>query len=160
VAKKGPKPVDPIERFHRHYIPEPNSGCWLWLGTVGTAGYGGFVAKSYNETLAHRFAYKAFVGPIPEDMTVDHRCNVKICVNPDHMRLMTRGQNTSRYYDEMTSCRAGHPYTDENTWVSKNGFRYCRTCSRLRDISRYYNKRRVSKKPIRKGSNGELICRS
>lgn len=30
-----------IERFEQNYIPEPNSGCWLWLGALNKQGYGG-----------------------------------------------------------------------------------------------------------------------
>ena len=30
------------ERFERLYVPEPNSGCWLWLGAVNRSGYGFF----------------------------------------------------------------------------------------------------------------------
>jgi hypothetical protein len=131
---RGSGVVPAIERFARHYVPEPNSGCWLWTASLCRAGYGDF--NTPGESLAHRFAYKAFVGPIPEGLTVDHKCNVKICVNPEHLRLMTRGQNTSRYYDEMTHCRKGHAYTEENTWVSKEGFRRCRTCDQRREKER------------------------
>jgi HNH endonuclease len=148
--KKGPKPVPALERFHRHYIPEPNSGCWLWTATLCKAGYGDFHVPAMRESLAHRFAYKMLVGPIPKGLTVDHKCNVKICVNPDHLRLMTRGQNTSRYYAEMTHCRTGHEYTEENTWFSKEGHRQCRICSRRRDKERVVQHNAYSREYQRK----------
>lgn len=147
-------------RFERHYVPEPNSGCWLWTGSVMNSGYGNFTTYVKDERSAHRFSYKQHVGPIADDLTIDHICCNKLCVNPEHLRLMTRGQNTKRYYNEMLSCRAGHEYTVENTKIVKGSFRQCRACNRIRDTMRYYNKRRVSNKPIRQRSKGAFICLS
>jgi hypothetical protein len=67
--------------------PEPNSGCWLWLGKEGHKGYctaSGFRRIS-PERWAHRLAYALFIGPIPKGNQVHHKCEVRSCVNPQHL---------------------------------------------------------------------------
>jgi hypothetical protein len=54
------------------YIPEPNTGCWLWLGTVNAKnGYGyAPMGRRGKTALAHRVSYAAFVGPIPTGLHI------------------------------------------------------------------------------------------
>lgn len=73
-------------------IGEPNSGCWLWLGVMLDLGYGQLKCCSVVYK-AHRASYIAFKGPIPEGLIVRHTCNVKLCVNPDHLILGTHQDN-------------------------------------------------------------------
>lgn len=75
-------------------MPEPNTGCHLWMGCACRLGYGrlGDVPKG-TPTLAHRKAYEQFVGPIPEGMKVCHRCDCPSCCNPDHLFLGTQKDN-------------------------------------------------------------------
>lgn len=83
------------------YIPEPNSGCWLWLGELNSAGYGRISQGSnHNGTrvrsLAHRVSYELAKGPIPEGLELDHLCRVRCCVNPGHLEPVTRSENNRR----------------------------------------------------------------
>lgn len=80
------------EVIFRHSIPEPNSGCWLWLGDVNGWGYGRLGAAR-RERQAHRLSYRAFVGDIPKGLAILHRCDTRCCVNPQHLRPGTRLQN-------------------------------------------------------------------
>jgi hypothetical protein len=93
--KTGPKPRGLLPRFEEKYIPEPNSGCWIWTGWVNRAGYGyiNINGRHERDTEAHRAAWLLFRGPIPEGMYVCHKCDIPSCVNPDHLFLGTQTDN-------------------------------------------------------------------
>ena len=83
-----------LERLARHYIPEPNSGCWLWTGSVTKYGYGQLSGGTGKNPLrAHVLAYTLYKGPIPKGLDVRHTCDVRCCVNPEHLLTGTRLQN-------------------------------------------------------------------
>lgn len=85
-------------RLERHFIPEPNSGCWLWVGSVTGPGYGQISNpdRRGKPLLAHRVSYELHVGPIPEGFDLDHLCRVRCCINPRHLDPVTRRENLRR----------------------------------------------------------------
>lgn len=123
-----------LDRFEAKICPEPNTGCWLWLGALDPKGYGSFGVDRKTRR-AHRFAYELYLGPIPQGKELDHKCRVRYCVNPrhlepvDHRENIMRGENSTK-----THCPHGHIYAGDNLYVyrgKKEGHRKCRRCQRL-----------------------------
>lgn len=88
------EPPTTIERFEAKTAKQP-AGCWIWQGRPAVTGYG---VMSVNDVvqLAHRLSYELYVGPIPAGLTIDHLCRVRLCVNPSHLEVVTRAENTRR----------------------------------------------------------------
>lgn len=121
-----------------NYVPEPNSGCWLWLGGTFRNGYA-HVRVGGKSRLGHIVMYELFKGAVPAGLQLDHLCRVRSCINPDHLQPVTARENMRRspvalagINAKKTACIHGHNFTEENTgwWAGK---RYCRECSRQRD---------------------------
>src|SRR5690606_8870409 len=92
------------DRFEEKYIPEPNSGCWLWVGAL-TGNYGQLKYKGRHggNILAHRASYEIYKGPFNKGLDVLHKCDNPSCVNPDHLFL---GDHSDNMLDMSTKIRA------------------------------------------------------
>lgn len=131
------KVIPLMERIESKIIPEPNSGCWIWLGAVNCWGYGQLNMRGRGTSLVHRILYEQKYGPIPAGLECDHLCRVRCCVNPDHIEPVTkrvnmeRGNSPSMRQARQTHCKNGHPFDQENTLLyrTKWGFgRKCKIC--------------------------------
>ncbi len=85
------------ERFEAMIYPDPNSGCFIFVGGVNGSGYGCFAfhvecGKKVTKT-AHRVAWEFANGPIPPGLHVCHKCDTPCCANPDHLFLGTHEEN-------------------------------------------------------------------
>lgn len=85
--------MDMLERFEAKYIPEPNSGCWIWTGAVNYRGYGRFGLEGRNE-IASRVSYEIYHGVDPGQLSVLHKCDTPCCVNPGHLFLGSTKDNS------------------------------------------------------------------
>jgi len=73
----------------------PESGCWIWLGPINNHGYGRTTFGRETHVSAHRASYELRHGKIPDGMMALHHCDIKCCVNPDHIFLGTQQDNSA-----------------------------------------------------------------
>jgi hypothetical protein len=136
-----------------------NGDCWLWTARRHRDGYAQIQLDGRTQ-LAHRVAYRVFVGPIPDGLTLDHLCRVRHCVNPAHLEPVTgrintlRGNGPSALNAIKKQCSRDHDFTDENTYVDKLGRRDCRTCHRAKDARR----RRAARPELLRDATPQLIA--
>lgn len=146
VSNQKPFPTERIPQTmprRKLFWPRVNKtdGCWLWLGASTKEGYGRTWING-KPTLCHRYAYEQLRGPIPEGLTLDHLCRVRLCVNPDHLEPVTSRENTLRGDSwagrnlRKTRCSQGHPLVEGNLYIHRSStrrfWRDCLTCRRER----------------------------
>lgn len=105
-------------RFEEKYIPEPNTGCWLWLGALGGAGYGYFFTgpdRTKGMRGAHIVAYEIYKGVVPKRKVVRHTCDVPCCVNPEHLLLGTQVDNLGDAFARKRIMRGGQHHNSKIT---------------------------------------------
>jgi hypothetical protein len=126
-------------RIDAYVEPEPMSGCWLWTGTVNHKGYG-LLGVHGRTTIAHRVVYRLFRGPIPTGLVLDHLCETHCCVNPAHLRPVTRWENTRRGISPPAArARQQRPSCGHGEFVFNGRQRLCAVCRRQTQ-ARYYRR--------------------
>ena len=89
----GPVAMNPLTR---HTIDA--NGCHIWSGSVHKSGYGS-IKWNGKATVAHRVIYTLKKGEILQGQVIDHLCNVKLCVNPNHLEAVSYSTNTQRAWN-------------------------------------------------------------
>jgi HNH endonuclease len=108
--------------------------CWIWTGATNDDGYG-VVGIEGKIKYVHRVSFEAIVGPVPEELELDHLCKIRVCYNPNHLEPVTHLENVRRgesFNRNKIVCKNGHEFTIENTVNRVTGGRYCRQCNRDR----------------------------
>src|SRR5208282_146234 len=96
--------------FETYWIPEPNTGCWIWIGPTYKNGYG-----YYSETRgtkprnvsAHVASFRRYRGAIPIGQEPHHICRFRPCVNPEHMQLLAKVAHRRLHANERRNAVTG-----------------------------------------------------
>ncbi len=134
-----------MARFERKMCPEAITGCWLWIGLKTVDNYPifswRFTGHTKNASVpTHRVSYMHWNGDVPEGMTVHHKCENTLCVNPEHLEVLSVRDNILRSPTHLASreaaqtvCKYGHKFDR----VTSAGKRYCKTCEKIRTARRW-----------------------
>jgi hypothetical protein len=94
VWKHGKTPFHTKEYLLAKIKIDERTQCWNWVGQKDKDGYGQYRTCSHSKwTKAHKEAHELFIGPIPKNYSVLHRCDNKQCINPAHLYSGTQAQN-------------------------------------------------------------------
>ena len=112
-------------------VPEPNTGCWLWLGDVGRKDYARITVNRKSMRVS-----RLILGLTDRRVQARHTCDTPLCVNPEHLLPGTNSDNVrdavrrKRHSESRkTHCKRGHSL--ENAYVFANhNERRCRVCER------------------------------
>lgn len=150
AVRRAPNGLSLRERISISVVAEDRghvTPCWVWKKSLNINGYGRIRVGGRwgRDHQAHRVTYELFVGPIPDDLQIDHLCRVRACCNPPHLEPVTArengrrglaGTNLALWQAAKTRCPRGHPYGGTNLYVDPTGRRHCRECRHQVDLDR------------------------
>jgi hypothetical protein len=140
-----------IANLEKH--SERSGECLLWTGRTSSDGYSRLWLTVDGRALsinAYRAAWIVHRGIIPEGLVLDHLCRNRLCINLDHLEIVTNRTNLLRGVNQVaenaskTHCKHGHELTGDNLRMRKNGSgRECLTCKK--EFHRIYGRKRTEK---------------
>lgn len=147
------------ERFWKHVnkngpvsASRPDLGaCWVWTGYVSKKGYSrshvaGSMPGKFVSDYVHRISYKLTKGSIPPGLDIDHLCEVKHCVRPEHLEAVTREQNMKhgkhiprlqRLFVEVRCTKKCRQCGEDFTSFKRHKRRYCSHSCRATATNKY-----------------------
>lgn len=116
------------ERFEKYV--DRSGDCWLWTGAKNRSGYGQLNVGKHVPRLAHRLALWLVGRDVPPGHFVHHTCEVKACVNPDHLEVLA----TQREHSDRHAKRTCQKHGAEHMTIVRSGktigVYYCAACNR------------------------------
>jgi hypothetical protein len=93
-----------VDEFHRSYVRNKKTGCWVWIRAVQKQGYGTLKWKG-SQHQAHRVMWDLCYG-LTEGYVLDHICRNRACVNPDHLREVSVRENSLENSESISALNA------------------------------------------------------
>lgn len=130
--------ADSLKRFWAKVDVKDENACWLWTASVNSKGYGSFAVQKKSLS-AHKISWALAKndGVLSDSKShIMHSCDVRNCVNPNHLSIGTpldntrdainKGRAVVRVPSLEATCKRGHPRTPENTVAKYNTCLVCR----------------------------------
>lgn len=118
TVRTPPSRLQPtMDKLMRRLEVGDENECWEWQGSRNSKGYGKITADEIGEQIAHRVAYRLFVGEIPDNLFVCHHCDNPPCCNPKHLFLGTVQDNTQ---DMVEKRRQRRKLTDDDIKIIRD----------------------------------------
>jgi len=129
-------------KFESNISKEKGIECWIWIGATDKRGRG-FMSLNREKRWVRAsrislYLYKNF--DLDSKLQVNHKCNDKRCVNPDHLYIGNQADNMKDKSDNIIYCPRGHEYNEKNTYWNGNN-KSCKICRKT-----IYRKNRKDKK--------------
>ena len=137
------------ELLEQRSIPEPNSGCRLWLGGLSGGNYP--VLRWRGKTWSVGNLILHCQGMDMTGLDACHSCDNTYCIEESHLFHGTRKDNMQDAkrkgrlvgYGVREFCKHGHPLSGDNVRTdAKSGKRWCVACKRIRERTRGHRDRR------------------
>lgn len=93
-----------LRRFHL----EESTGCLVWEGPPNDAGHGQVATPEGTKT-AHRAVWEALFGQLDSSLSLHHRCDNLLCVNPFHMSIKLERKHRSEHANERWARQKADP---------------------------------------------------
>lgn len=109
-----------LQRHDAKIVVVSESGCWIWTASLDYQGYGQVASpfhppRDRTPWKAHRASYVVLRGEIPQGLWVRHRCDVRACVNPDHLEIGTPLDNAADMVARNLQSRGSHRWAAKLT---------------------------------------------
>jgi hypothetical protein len=146
------------DRFKEKVRVGVGNECWIWLGAIRSKnvrpdhpGYGTMMVCGRQES-AHRVSYLLHKGPIPPGLEIDHTCSNSLCVNPNHLILSTKSENSKATYARGRRQAANKRLTDADVTAAREERR---AGASLPELAEKYG---VNRMTIKKAVIGETFA--
>ena len=98
-------PADWIQRFNDKWKENGKTGCWEWVAALSGKGYGQIkIPRTRRQIQSHRLSFLIHRGDIPRGRCVLHRCDNRVCVNPEHLFLGSKLDNARDMVSKNRHC--------------------------------------------------------